>query len=379
VAKRAPLAGVMVVDFSTYLPGPFCTQILADLGADVVKVEQTEGDPGRALPLRLFHAVNRSKLSIALNLKRTEEVELCKRLLAKADVLVEGFRPGVMDRLGLGYEVVAAFNPSVVYCSISGYGSSGPKRDAPGHDITYMAASGALSFPGDWNQEGPQRPGLPVADLAGATFAATSILAALFARTSSGKGVHLDVSLTDAVLSMVSTRAGKGLNLIGRERLHLSPTNRIFVAKDRIHLAIGAVEEKYWAALRDIVAEVEPTVLDDKFRNAAYRWENGDELVTLLERAFLERSGLEWEERLREAGVPVERVVSIREASTSKQIESRGIVQEVNNARAVVFPVHFNGSCVGTFGSVPPALDEHRAKILKEFLPEDYGADGRKA
>src|SRR5438067_8330969 len=173
-----PLDGVRVVDFSMFVPGPFASSILADLGADVIKVEPPRGDPGRSYVPVQFETENRNKRSIALDLKQREASNVVARLVEKAQVVIEGFRPGVAKRLGIDYETLRRHNGALVYCSISGYGQSGPWRERPGHDVNYVAAAGGLAFPGQWRKP-PTRSSLPVADMAGGAFAAVAILAAV--------------------------------------------------------------------------------------------------------------------------------------------------------------------------------------------------------
>src|SRR4051812_753402 len=202
-AHQSPLIDIRVLDLSQLLPGPFCTQILADLGAAVVKVEPPDGDPARGMPSDLFATANRNKASVDLDLKAPADRNACLRLAAASDVVVEGFRPGVVERLGVGYEDVRARNPGVVYCSISGFGRTGPRRDRPGHDANYLAASGALAYSGHWS-EVPRRSGLPIADLAASCYGAIAILAALHERARTGLGGHIDLAMADAAMAFAS-------------------------------------------------------------------------------------------------------------------------------------------------------------------------------
>ncbi|HEY3077726.1 MAG TPA: CoA transferase, partial [Burkholderiales bacterium] len=181
-----PLAGIHVVDFSMFVPGPFASAMLADLGADVIKVEPPRGDPGRSYVPVQFQTENRNKRSIALDLKHAEAASVVEKLVTQAQVVVEGFRPGVAGRLGIDYETLRSHNAQLVYCSISGYGQTGPWRERPGHDVNYVAAAGGLAFPGQWLKH-PARSSLPIADMAGGAFAALAILAAL----REGKGACL--------------------------------------------------------------------------------------------------------------------------------------------------------------------------------------------
>src|SRR5260221_1401827 len=171
-----PLDSVRVVDFSMFVPGPFASSILADLGADVIKVEPPRGDPGRGYVPVQFETENRNKRSIALDLKNTDARAVVEKLVERADVVVEGFRPGVAKRLGIDYETLCAHNGRLVYCSISGYGQNGPWRERPGHDVNYVAAAGGLAFPGQWLKQ-PARSSLPIADMAGGALSPTAVVA----------------------------------------------------------------------------------------------------------------------------------------------------------------------------------------------------------
>src|SRR5258706_945947 len=200
-----PLAGIRVVDFSMFVPGPFRSSILADLGAEVIKVEPPRGDPGRSYVPVQFRMENRNKRGIAVDLKNPHATEIVERLVGKADVVIEGFRPGVAKRLGIDYETLKKYQDGLVYCSISGYGQTGPWKDRPGHDVNYVAAAGGLAFPGGW-LKAPARSSLPVADMAGGSFAAIAVVSAL----KEGKGAHLDLSLFEAAFFMSAMRPGLG-------------------------------------------------------------------------------------------------------------------------------------------------------------------------
>ncbi|MBE0627003.1 MAG: CoA transferase, partial [Burkholderiales bacterium] len=187
-----PLEGIKVADFSALIPGPFSSAILSDLGADVIKIEPPRGDAARTLLPAVFHAANRNKRSIALDLKHAQARPVIERLARWADVLIESNRPGVAARLGIDYASLSALNPRLIYCSLSGYGQNGPWRDKPGHDIGYVGASGGLSYPGSWLGK-PARSSIPIADMQGGSFVTIAILAALHERGTSGRGAELDL------------------------------------------------------------------------------------------------------------------------------------------------------------------------------------------
>jgi crotonobetainyl-CoA:carnitine CoA-transferase CaiB-like acyl-CoA transferase len=361
--QRGPLWGVRVLDFSTLLPGPYATQILADLGADVVKLESPRGDEARRFANGMYAVANRNKRAVVADLTNDRERAATLALAAEADVVVEGFRPGVMDRLGVGYEAVRKVRPAIVYCSITGFGQNGPNRDKPGHDISYLAASGGLAYSAHW-QQGPRRSGVPIADLAGASFATIAILSALRERDRDGSGCHLDVSIADATMAFASPRGGPSFSVADEERLSVYPTNDLFAAADGAVLAVAAVEEKFWAALRSILAEYEPELADHRFDDEAGRRRHGDELQALLGRAFGRRDAAEWEQAFAASDVSVERVLSLAEAAHGPQARSRGVVATLGGEEQVVFPVLRDGSVMGSFRSPAPAHGQHSEQLL---------------
>ncbi len=359
----SPLVDVRVLDLSQLLPGPFCAQILADLGAEVIKVEPPGGDPAREMPSDIFATANRNKASVDLDLKAPLDREACLRLAADTDVVVEGFRPGVVERLGVGYEDVCARNPAVIYCSISGFGRTGSRRDRPGHDANYLATSGALAYSGHWS-EGPRRSGLPVADLAASCYGAIAILAALRERARTGVGCHIDLAMADAAMAFASVRGGRRLDLTDDGRAHLYPTNDLFSTADGAVLAVGAVEDRFWEQLRKVVSQAEPELLDVRFDTEPSRRRHGDELKELLDRAFAQRTATEWLAALEEYDVPVELVESLETAATSPDARERGIVAHVDGEVHVLFPALRNGEPMGRFRRVAPALGEDRELLL---------------
>jgi alpha-methylacyl-CoA racemase len=248
----APLAGLRILDLTRLLPGPFATQHLADLGADVIKIEDTGAGDYAAPAVRAL--VNRGKRAIRIDLKQAAGRDTLLRLARDADALVEGFRPGVMERLGVGYDAVAAVNPRIVYCSISGFGQNGPLSHAPGHDINYTALTGVADQVG--NEHGPALSSLPLADLLGGTLSAVKdLLAALFAAARTGRGRHLDVAIADnvmahAVLPLAQLRQQGRVQPIGAGTLTGAlACYGFYRTADGRHVAVGALEAKFWQAL----------------------------------------------------------------------------------------------------------------------------------
>ncbi|MEX2458102.1 MAG: CaiB/BaiF CoA-transferase family protein [Actinomycetota bacterium] len=243
---REVLSGRLVVDLSVTAPGPYCTSLLARMGARVVKFEPPEGDPARRFPT-VHDALNRGKESVVVDLDRPEDVAMVRRAAARADVFVEGWRPGVAERRGLGATELLAGNPALVYCSISGYGAEGPLRDRPGHDVNFVAASGLATAM--FRHREPQALGAPLADLAGGTFGALCVLGALIEATTTGRGRHLEVSLAGSLRDWVDAMGGAA-TLSTPSILDTVPHYGVFRTRDGHHLSLGSVyEDDFWREL----------------------------------------------------------------------------------------------------------------------------------
>jgi crotonobetainyl-CoA:carnitine CoA-transferase CaiB-like acyl-CoA transferase len=351
-----PLAGVRVVDFSMFVPGPFASAILADLGADVIKVEPPGGDPGRSYVPVQFGTENRNKRSLALNLKDPEAADVVARLAAHAQVVLEGFRPGVAQRLGIDYETLRKHNARLVYCSISGYGQTGPWRERPGHDVNYVAAAGGLAFPGQWRKP-PARSSLPVADMAGGAFAAIAVLAAL----REDKGAYLDLSLFEAAFFLCAMR--HSLDRDVDPRAHLFPVNDIFETADGRRLTLGILEEHFWENFVRLV----PELADARFATDEKRRANGDALSATLETVFRRKTAAEWQRLLEEHDVPVDLCVTPGEAATHPQLAERAATER----GYAKFPVWANGRRGGAISRRTPQLGEHSREILVELGFDD--------
>ena len=351
-----PLDGVRVVDFSMFVPGPFASSILADLGADVIKVEPPRGDPGRGYVPVQFETENRNKRSIALDLKHPDSAAVVEKLVERADVVIEGFRPGVAKRLGIDYDTLAQHNGRLVYCSISGYGQTGPWRERPGHDVNYVAAAGALAFPGQWLKQ-PARSSLPIADMAGGSFAAIAILAAL----REGKGAYLDLSLFEAAFFLGAMR--HSLDPKVDPRAHLFPVNDIFETADGRRLTLGILEEHFW----ENFTKLAPELAQERFGTDAKRRANGDELSRELERVLKTKTAAEWLRLCDENDVPVDLCVTPGEAAKHPQLVERKATEQ-GHAK---FPVWANGRRGGRIRHKTPGLGEHSREILVELGFDD--------
>jgi formyl-CoA transferase len=377
-----PLAGTTVLDLSRVLAGPYCTMLLADLGADVIKVERPgTGDDTRhwGPPFvngesAYFLSVNRNKRSIEVDLKHPRGRQLVVELARRADVFVENFLPGTLDGLGLGYQALSALNQRLVYCSITGFGQTGPRRCEPGYDIMVQAMAGVMSFTGE--AEGrPMKLGVAIADLAAGMLAGNAILAALIARAASGRGDYLDLALFDCTLSWL---ANVGANyLLGGEvpqRLGTAHPNIVpyqaFAARDG-ELIIAVGNDRQFADLCRIIGR-EELALDPNYRTNAARVQNRQRLVPLITAEILKAPVQAWLERLHQAGVPCGPVNRVDQALTDPQVAARGMLIETDHSTAgrlklVGSPLKFaSGDPMPR--RPPPRLGEHTNDLLREIL-----------
>jgi len=357
-----------VLDLTRLLPGAYCSLLLADMGADVVKVEEPGGgDYMRWYPPLvegqsvLFNALNRNKRSLTLNLKTGEGRELFCALARTADVVLEGNRPGVMDRLGLGWPVLHELNPRLVVCSITGYGQEGPWAARAGHDIDYMAVAGALSMNARAG-EPPHPLAVQVADLGGGgQAAAVAILGALVAVERGGEGRFLDVSMTDVVVSwlapaLAQAHAEGQVPARGRHRL----TGRyacydVYRCRDGRYLAVGALEPKFWRALCEALGR--PDLIDEQYlEDGRQEWLRGE-----LASVFADRTRDEWVERLAGPEACVEPVLELDEVAHHPQVRARGLILEQPTGLEVAPPVRLRADWRRL---PPPRLGEHTAEIL---------------
>ena len=369
-----PLEGIKILDLSRLLPGPYCSMLLSDMGAEVIKFEQPGvGDYVREMIPEMFMSVNRNKKSITLSLKSERGKEIFYRMVEKADVVMEGFRPGVTEKLGVDYGKVSKINPMIVYCSISGFGQDGPYRDIPGHDINYLGIGGILSIPGQVGRP-PAKPGIPVGDLSSSMFAAVSILAALLARDKIGKGQYIDVSMTDGIVSWMSVRAG-GYLTYGKvpkvtEMGHLAPANDIFETKDGKKITLGALEEHFWKNLCKVLG-LEELLKEPRYDTHKKRVENGLEISKKIQAVFLRKTREEWLEEMNNAGLPCGPVYTMEEVFTDPHIMHRGLVKEIDDPKLgkikqVPFPVRFSET-PAEIQSPPPAMGQHTEEVLLSF------------
>jgi crotonobetainyl-CoA:carnitine CoA-transferase CaiB-like acyl-CoA transferase len=377
MSMQGALSGLKVLDLSRLLPGPFCSMLMADLGADVIKVEAPKiGDYIRWWGPKVgdnsgFHVVlNRNKRSLTLDLKSREGKEIFEKLVVAADVVLEGFRPGVMAKLGLGFEHLERINSRLVYCSISGYGAQGSFAHKAGHDVNYLALNGVLSYSG---KESPTISGVQTADLGGGgLLAAFAIMAALFARERMGRGQFVDISMTDGAFAWNCLRLGKfiadGKVPVPADDLlnHGLACYNVYETKDGRHMSLGALEPRFWKSFCrtagkpdwDISGYFEPG-------------EHQKELIESVSEFFLQKSQAEWAEHFREADCCCEPVLNLGEAMESRLMKDRDMVidlihQSWGAYRQLGIAPKFSLT-PGSLRSHAPDLGEHTRAILEEL------------
>jgi len=378
-----PLDGIRVLDISQVMAGPFCCMLLGDLGADVVKIEPPGiGDTTRrSMGFRLkgedspgFLALNRNKRSIVLNLKTPEDREVLYALVKTADVLVENGRPGVAQRLGMGYETLKAINPRLIYASISGFGQNGPWAQRPGYDLIAQAMSGVLSATGHPGGE-PVKNVIPVADLGAGLFCANGILAALIGREKTGEGQLVDASLLEAALGLSIWEAAE-LWGTGRSPQPLGSANRMSApyqavrAKDG-HFVFGANNDKLWRAFLGVAGRPELDQ-DPRYATNADRVANHVALIEALNPTFVERSVDDWVAALLDAGVPAAPIYDYAQALSSDHVAARKMVIDVphpveGSFKALGFPVKMSGA-EHQVRHPPPLLGEHSQELRDELV-----------
>jgi crotonobetainyl-CoA:carnitine CoA-transferase CaiB-like acyl-CoA transferase len=380
-AWTGPLAGVRVLDFTRVLAGPAASLALADLGAEVLKVEPPiTGDETRTFPpirdgeSHYFLGNNRGKKSIVIDLKSPDGVALARDLAARCDILIENYRPGVMDRLGLGYEALSELNPRLIYCAISGFGMTGPMRDQPSFDIVTQALSGVLSVNGEPGQL-PVKLGIPLGDLVGGINGPISILAALHERASTGRGRLIDVSLLDGLIGMLGYLAqlafftGEDPRPQGSQHPNLVPYGA-FPARDG-SIIIACLTNSFWARICRAL-EMPEAADDPRFETIHKRRENRELVNTMIGNVTSQRTVDELIDLFTRHQVPHAPILGITEALAQPQAVAREMVVEVDHA--VLGPIPMVGRPIKFPGSpqpvpvAPPALGQHTDEILENVL-----------
>ena len=361
-----PLSHLTVADLTVNLPGPFCSMTLGDLGARVIKVEPPDGDPLRHSP-GMWAALNRGKESIALDLKTDAGRELLGKLAATADVVLEGWRPGVAKRLGADRATLSADNPGLVYCSISGFGQEGPWRERAGHDINYLALSGYMDVQASIEGR-PWPPAILVSDLAAGMYAAIAVLAAVCSRQAGGEGAYIDLSMEEAVVSLLGPELGRlATDGKGAPNVSAIPHYGLFACADGRWLSLGIVhEDHFWDRFCDVAGLNELAGVP-----FAERLDRASEVERAVADVVITRAADEWERVLVAADVPAAAVVELSDVFESAQLASRGVFPSVGARRFVAFPALFSGARAGPTDG-PPGLGQHMPALLAE-----YGYDRR--
>lgn len=381
-----PLAGIRVLDLSRVLAGPFCAMNLADLGAEVIKVELPgRGDDSRGYAPRIpnsndsgyFYSVNRGKLSATIDLRKPAGAGVALDLARHCDVVLENFAPGTMERFGLGYTQLAAANPRVILCSISGFGQSGPMASAPAYDIVAQALGGTMSITGPADGE-PTRCGVSIGDLAAGLYGVIAILSALRLRERTGLGRHLDVAMLDCQVALLEdalarySATGKVPAPLGSRHPSITPFQQ-FCASDG-HFVAGAGNESLWIRLCDAIGTPE-LKSDPRFKLNAERTANHAELEPILNRHFATKPRDHWLKLLSEAGVPCAPIANVAEVSRNPHLEARQMILHAEHSAFDGFIVP--GSPLKTVGSAAtpdtraPALGEHTERVLREIAGYD--------
>ncbi len=372
-----PLRGVRVLDLSRFAPGQMSAMILADLGADVIRIDEPRVDPS-GVPGGLdrsgpAYAPNRGKRSIVIDLKTDAGLEVFMRLAETSDALIEGFRPGVMDRLGIGPEAVRQRNPRLIYCSLSGYGQAGPYRDLPGHDLNYAAVSGVLSMFGAPGRPTPVVPALQIADYAGGSLqVALAIVAALLHRERGGGGQSIDASIADGATFLVTTQMARHavdgtIPQPGADRLSGGqPGYDVYATADGGSIAVGAIEPNFWANL--VVALGLDDLIDQQFVEGPAR----DEVRARLGATFATRTRDDWMAYLGDKNTCVSPVLRLDELGDNPHHRARGTITPLPGGGWQVGPSVRFSATPALAGGPPPRRGEHATVLLQEL---GFGAD----
>ncbi|MEZ5909004.1 MAG: CoA transferase [Hyphomicrobiaceae bacterium] len=387
--SHGPLTGVRVLEFGQIAAGPFAGSLLADLGADVVKVENpvggdgmrgwpplSENDTGEAFSEN-FASVNRNKRSIAVDLKDAESLARLKRLTERADVVLENFRAGVLKRLGLGYEALAARNPRLVYCSISGYGQQGPYAQKGAFDVTVQGMSGLMSVTGEEGRP-PVKCGVPVADFCAGLYGAFTITAALMEARSSGKGRFIDCSMLGALIGVAALQTseyfgtGKPGRLLGSAHPRNAPYQAFRAADDYFIIAAG--NDALWREVTEAVGRPE-LAGDPRFLTQPLRARNQAELAEILTACFASRSARDWLEEMDRRGVPCAPINTYAETLGDPHVQSMGLVRDLVLPNGVAtqttaFPIAMTDFAF-TVRQPPPRLGEHTGEVMAEWLADE--------
>ena len=383
IKNKKPLAGVRVLDLTRVLAGPYCTMMLADFGADVIKIEPPDGDDSRLFgpfvgqESAYFMSLNRNKRSMVLNFKREEERALFRAMVGRADVVVENYRPGTMEKFGLGYETLRQINPRLIYAACSGFGHTGPYRDKPAYDIIVQAMGGIMSITGPEGGE-PIRVGASVGDIFAGMFTAYGVMLALYHRERTGEGQKVDVGMLDCQVAVLENAIARYVTSgivpqpLGNRHPSITPFSS-FTAKDG-HIIVGAGNDRLWERLVNILGRPD-LAADPRFATNADRTANVKELTAILNSIFQQRTIAEWIETLEAAGLPCAPINTIDRIVNDPHIKAREMIVELEHPVAGKLkvpgvPVKMSAT-PGAAERPAPLLGQHTAEILQELLGWD--------
>ena len=378
---NGPLKDLLVVDLTRVLVGPYCTMILSDLGARVIKIEAPEiGDDSRKFgPFvkdhsAYFMSLNRGKESIALNLKNEDDKKIFEKILAKADILVENFKPGTLEKWGFGWKQVSKKYPKLIYASASGFGQTGPLKELPAYDMVVQGMGGLMSVTGQPNSE-PTRVGTSIGDITAGLFTAIGINAALYDRQKTGKGMYIDVSMLDCQIAILENAIARYLSKneipkpMGSRHPSIAPFEA-FKTKDS-YIIIAAGNDKLFENLCNAL-DLKDLIMNEKYKSNSLRSENMNELKKILEQKLINKTTNEWVKNLESLKIPCGPIFNIKEAVENPQVEARNMIVKAYHKVIGDFKLAGNPIKMSTYedektrGDIPD-LDEHREKIMKEF------------
>ena len=376
-----PLKNLLVLDLTRVLVGPYCTMVLSDLGARVIKVEAPgAGDDSRKFGPFIeeysayFMSLNRGKESIALNLKNEDDKKIFEKILAKADILVENFKPGTLEKWGFGWKQVSKKYPKLIYASASGFGQTGPLKELPAYDMVVQGMGGLMSVTGQPNSE-PTRVGTSIGDITAGLFTAIGINAALYDRQKTGKGMYIDVSMLDCQIAILENAIARYLSKneipkpMGSRHPSIAPFEA-FKTKDS-YIIIAAGNDKLFENLCNAL-DLKDLIMDEKYKSNSLRSENMNELKKILEQKLINKTTNEWVKNLESLKIPCGPIFNIKEAVENPQVEARNMIVKAYHKVIGDFKLAGNPIKMSTYedektrGDIPD-LDEHREKIMKEF------------
>jgi len=375
-----PLQGIRVLDLSRVLAGPYCTMVLGDLGAEVIKVEPPEGDETRGWgppfaggESAYYLCVNRNKRDMVINLKTDEGKTILRELALQSDVLVENFRPGTLEKFGLDFATLHALNPKLIYCSVTGFGQTGSMKDKPGYDFMIQASGGLMSITGEPDGE-PMKTGVAVVDLFAGQNAIIAILAALQARTLTGEGQHLDIALFDSQLGWLANVAsnylisGKLPKRYGNAHANIVPYQSFQASDGWFAIAVG--NDRQFARLCELLGKPE-LAANEKFASNSARVQNREEVIFILASIFKTASVAEWLGKLDEAEIPCGPINNFEQVFSMPQVKERGMLVQMEHPTIGTLPLVGSPLKMGAtpveYRLPPPLMGEHTEEILREL------------